>query len=70
LECLFAKTCGRCEWCQRGKRIFCEQQQGTGVTLHGGHAEYMLAYEDATMLIPNEISQTSCTYILRWLYCI
>jgi D-arabinose 1-dehydrogenase-like Zn-dependent alcohol dehydrogenase len=41
------KTCGRCEWCQRGKRLFCEQQQGTGVTLHGGHAEYMLAYADA-----------------------
>jgi D-arabinose 1-dehydrogenase-like Zn-dependent alcohol dehydrogenase len=50
------KTCGRCEWCQRGKRLFCEKQQGTGVALHGGHAEYMLAYEDATMLIPNEIS--------------
>lgn len=50
------KTCGRCEWCLRGKRIFCEQQQGTGVALNGGHAEYMLAYEDATMLIPNEIS--------------
>jgi 2-desacetyl-2-hydroxyethyl bacteriochlorophyllide A dehydrogenase len=50
------KTCGRCEWCQRGKRLFCEQQQGTGVHLHGGHAEYMLAFEEATMLIPNEIS--------------
>ena len=50
------KTCGRCEWCQRGKRLFCEQQQGTGVTLHGGHAEYMLAYADATVLLPNEIS--------------
>ena len=50
------KTCGRCEWCQRGKRLFCEQQQGTGVHLHGGHAEYMLAYEDATILIPNKIS--------------
>ena len=50
------KTCGRCEWCQRGKRLFCQQQQGTGVTLHGGHAEYMLAYEDGTMLLPNEIS--------------
>ena len=38
------KTCGRCEWCQRGKRLFCEQQQGTGVHLNGGHAEYMLAF--------------------------
>ena len=38
------------------KKIICEQQQGTRVTLHGGHAEYMSAYEDATILLPNEIS--------------
>ena len=53
---ILQKTCGRCEWFLRGKRIFCEQQQGTGVTLSGGHAEYMLAFADATMLLPNEIS--------------
>lgn len=49
-------SCGRCEWCQRGKTLFCEKQQGTGVQLQGGHAEYMLAYEGATMLLPNEIT--------------
>jgi D-arabinose 1-dehydrogenase-like Zn-dependent alcohol dehydrogenase len=49
-------SCGRCEWCQRGKRLFCEKQQGTGVQLQGGFAEYMLANADATMLIPNEIT--------------
>jgi hypothetical protein len=26
------------------KRLFCEQQQGTGVHLNGGHAEYMLDF--------------------------
>jgi alcohol dehydrogenase len=36
-------SCGRCEWCLRGKRLFCEKQQGTGAQLQGGHAEYMLA---------------------------
>jgi alcohol dehydrogenase len=49
-------SCGRCEWCLRGKRLFCEKQQGTGAQLQGGHAEYMLAYADATMLLPNEIT--------------
>ena len=49
-------TCGRCEWCQREKRLFCQQQQGIGITLHGGHAEYMLANEGGTILLPNEIS--------------
>ena len=23
-------TCGRCEWCQRGRRMFCPYLQGTG----------------------------------------
>jgi D-arabinose 1-dehydrogenase-like Zn-dependent alcohol dehydrogenase len=32
--------------------MFCEQSIGTGVQLNGGHAEYMVAYADATMLLP------------------
>jgi 2-desacetyl-2-hydroxyethyl bacteriochlorophyllide A dehydrogenase len=49
-------TCGRCEWCLRGKNIFCEKQMGTGVGLPGGHAEYMVADAEATMLLPEQIS--------------
>jgi len=49
-------TCGRYERCQRGKRIFCEKQQGTGVSLPGSHAEYMLAYADSTILLPDAIT--------------
>ncbi len=45
-------TCGRCEWCQRGKSLFCLEQIGTGVNIGGGHAEYMVAYADATQLLP------------------
>jgi alcohol dehydrogenase len=46
------RTCGRCEWCQRGKSLFCLEQIGTGVNIAGGHAEYMVAYADATQLLP------------------
>jgi alcohol dehydrogenase len=49
-------SCGRCEWCQRGKPMFCAQQIGTGVNTPGSHAEYMVAYADATTLLPNGIS--------------
>jgi alcohol dehydrogenase len=49
-------SCGRCEWCLRGRPVFCEQQIGTGVGMSGGHAEYMLAYADATMLLPDSLS--------------
>jgi alcohol dehydrogenase len=50
------ETCGRCEWCQRGKRMFCPYQKSTGVNLQGGHAEYMPMYADATYLIPEGVS--------------
>jgi alcohol dehydrogenase len=49
-------TCGRCEWCLRGKRLFCANQVATGGSAQGGHAEYMLSYADATMLLPDGIS--------------
>jgi alcohol dehydrogenase len=50
------KTCGRCEWCLRGKKNFCPKQEITAIHLQGGHAEYMPMYADATMLIPDSIS--------------
>jgi D-arabinose 1-dehydrogenase-like Zn-dependent alcohol dehydrogenase len=49
-------SCGRCEWCQRGKPMFCANALGTSMQLPGGHAEYMLAYADATMLLPEGLS--------------
>src|SRR5919106_4136353 len=49
-------SCGRCEWCLRGKPFYCEKAQGIGTQLQGGHAEYMLAFADATVLLPGEIT--------------
>jgi alcohol dehydrogenase len=49
-------SCGRCEWCQRGKLFFCSNSIGTGINIAGSHAEYMVAYADATQLIPNGLS--------------
>lgn len=49
-------SCQRCEWCLRGKPMFCAQQVGTGIQTQGSHAEYMLAYADATMLLPDGLS--------------
>jgi alcohol dehydrogenase len=50
------KGCGRCEWCLRGKKELCQNVIATGIGLEGSHAEYMLAYADATMLIPDALS--------------
>jgi alcohol dehydrogenase len=49
-------TCGRCEWCQRGRRMFCPYLKSTGIDVQGGHAEYMLMNADATYLIPDKVS--------------
>src|SRR5208283_5394567 len=45
-----------CEWCARGRKMFCAQQKSTGMDLQGGHAEYMPMYADATFLIPDGVS--------------
>jgi alcohol dehydrogenase len=48
---------GRCEWCLRGKSLFCPQQIGTDINWHGGgYAQYMLPYADATMLLPDGLA--------------
>ncbi len=49
-------TCGRCEWCKRGRPMFCAQLTGTSGVAQGGHAEYMVAYADAAMLLPDGLS--------------
>ena len=48
--------CGRCEWCLRNKPLFCKKGIGTGVQTQGSHAEYMLAFAPATMIIPDNLS--------------
>src|SRR3989449_6500770 len=49
-------SCGRCEWCLRGRPMFCPNLISTGLEAAGGHAEYMPAYVDATMLLPDGLS--------------
>ena len=49
-------TCGRCEWCLRGKALFCSEQISTGMQMPGGHAEYMTAYANSTVLLPDGLS--------------
>jgi alcohol dehydrogenase len=47
---------GTCEWCLRGKKELCQNAISTGIVLQGSHAEYMLAYADATMPLPDSIT--------------
>jgi len=58
-------TCGRCEWCQRGRRNFCPNQESTGVNLQGGHAQYMPVYADSAFLIPDNLSYEQTARAIR-----
>lgn len=49
-------SCGRCEWCLRGKPMFCADSLGTTGQMPGAHAEYMPAFADATVLLPDSLS--------------
>jgi D-arabinose 1-dehydrogenase-like Zn-dependent alcohol dehydrogenase len=49
-------TCQRCEWCRRGKEMFCADGLVTGIHMQGGHAEFMPAYARATMVLPEGLS--------------
>lgn len=49
-------SCGRCEWCTRGKPMYCTQRISSGIDMQGSHAEYMVAYADSTVLLPDGLS--------------
>jgi len=56
--------CGRCEWCSRGKMIYCADQKLLMVHQFGGHAEYLVAEEAATILLPDALSFENAAPIL------
>ncbi len=49
-------SCKRCEWCLRGLPQNCAKSVQAAIHMPGGHAEYLLAFADATMLLPDGIS--------------
>jgi D-arabinose 1-dehydrogenase-like Zn-dependent alcohol dehydrogenase len=57
-------SCGRCESCLRAKPMFCPQQVGTSGQMPGGHAEYMLAYANAAVPLPERLSYEQAAPIL------
>lgn len=53
---LWQSSCGRCEWCQRGRSLDCAELIGTSIHRPGGHAEYVIADADGTALLPDGLS--------------
>ena len=51
----FQDSCGRCEFCERDKGIFCNDVVYTSFQKDGGHAEFVVAEADETILLPETL---------------
>ena len=51
----FYYTCGECLYCRQDQEVFCDRSQVTGVTVHGGFAEFMVAWENHVVPIPSTL---------------
>ncbi len=57
-------ACGRCEPCARDRADSCAERRSAGVQVHGGHAEYMLATADSTVLLPEGLADEQAAPLL------
>ncbi|MBI2961433.1 MAG: zinc-dependent alcohol dehydrogenase family protein [Betaproteobacteria bacterium] len=57
-------TCGRCEFCARGRENLCEQARFTGYQIQGGYAEYTLADARYCFPLPEEGDPASLAPLL------
>ena len=48
-----AWTCGECRWCRSGRENLCPRALFTGRDLDGGYAEYLVAYRDYCLALPD-----------------
>jgi D-arabinose 1-dehydrogenase-like Zn-dependent alcohol dehydrogenase len=57
--------CGRCDSCRRGDFVLCQVAgQIPGITMDGGHAEYMIASAVALARIPEGLSATDAAPLM------
>ena len=52
----FFWTCGACRYCRSDQEVFCDRSEITGVTVHGGFAECLVAWETHALPIPEGLS--------------
>ncbi len=57
-------TCGRCEFCVRGRENLCQEARFTGYQVHGGYAEYAVVPEWFAYPIPAVFSDQEAAPLL------
>mgnify|MGYP006269476337 CR=1 FL=1 len=57
-------TCGKCEFCLKGRENLCEKARFTGYYVDGGYAEYGVVSQDFAYLIPVGFSDAEAAPLL------
>lgn len=57
-------TCGKCEYCAKGKENLCEHAKFTGYHIDGGYAEYCVANERYCFPIPDNFCDVNAAPLL------
>jgi alcohol dehydrogenase, propanol-preferring len=57
-------SCGKCDFCKRGKENLCESAKWTGKDADGGYAEYMIIGEDYAYPIPKRFTDSQAAPLL------
>ena len=57
-------TCGKCEFCLKGKENLCEKARFTGYDVDGGYAEYAVVSEDFAYPVPKVFSAIEAAPLL------
>jgi propanol-preferring alcohol dehydrogenase len=57
-------TCGKCDYCRRGRENLCESARFTGYHADGGYAEHALVPEDFAYPIPEAFSDVDAAPLL------
>jgi propanol-preferring alcohol dehydrogenase len=60
----FYSSCDHCQWCLSGFENLCPEFRATGRDAHGGYAEYMVAPEASTFIIPEHFSDSEAAPLL------
>ena len=58
------RTCGRCEFCARGRENLCESALFNGYTIDGGYADYLLSDQSFTFPIPDSFPDLQAVPLL------
>jgi propanol-preferring alcohol dehydrogenase len=58
------RTCGKCEFCTRGRENLCPNALFTGWTVNGGYAEYVVAPEQFVYPIPESFTDLEAAPLL------